>query len=177
MERHNIEIGNVFEVHNYMNSEPYKKGETQIIYLGQDEELIDGLKYGNFVTVNNNKGQESVHYFKRPMVIFLDFIDQGIYINKNESNISQPLLEEIRFNVDKQKESLNALVTEVQEKVQKEEPILTPEIKNEILSFFTNRKTIAKEHYKGGNIKKKRKTRRSVKSKKSRKSRKTLKNV
>jgi hypothetical protein len=176
MERHNIEIGNVFEVHNYMNSEPYIKGETQIIYLGQDEGLIDGLKYGNFVTVNNKKGQEGVHYFKRPMVIFLDFIDQGIYINKNESHISQKLLEDIRFNVDKQKESLNALVTEVQEKVQKEEPILTPEIKNEILSFFTNRKT-PKEHYKGGNIKKKRKTRRSVKSKKSRKSRKTLKNV
>jgi hypothetical protein len=171
MERHNIEIGNVFEVHNYMNYEPYIKGETQIIYLGQDEGFIDGLKYGNFVTVNNKKGQESVNYYKRPMVIFLDFIDQGIYKKKNISKERQKHLEEIRFNVDKQKESLNALVTEVQQKVQKEEPILTPEIKNEILSFFTNRKT-PKEHYKAGRIKKTRKTRRSVKSKNSINSRK-----
>jgi len=171
MKSPNIKFGNVFEVHNYMNSEPYKKGETQIIYLGQDEELINGVKYGNFVTVNNKIGQESVHYYKRPMVIFLEFIDQGIYKKKSESNISQELLKEICFNVDKQKECLNALVREVQQKVQKEEPILTPELKNEILNFFTNRKT-PKEHFKAGRIKKTRKTRRSVKSKKSINSRK-----
>lgn len=153
-----------------MYYEPYIAREQETIYLGKED--IDGVTYGHFLTVSNSKGFSYTFYYKRPMSEFLRGIKVGIYRDNRGSKIPQSLLEEIQFNVDKQKENLDVLEEEVQKKVPIE---LSPNVKNKILSNFAKGSKI-KEHYEGGGrIKKSRKTRRIVKSKKSKKSRKSRK--
>jgi hypothetical protein len=154
-----------------MYYEPYIARESEVIYLGKED--IDGVTYGHFLTVSNSKGFSYTFYYKRPMVDFLQGIKVGIYRDNRGSKIPQPLLEEIRFNVEKQKENLDTLEENVEVK-------LPPDLKNNILSNFAKGNKI-KEHYEGGRVKKSRKsrktrkTKRSVKSKKMRKSRKSKK--
>jgi hypothetical protein len=182
----NIKPGDVFEMYDknrfdpdsdddsYYGSddemyyEPYIARESEVIYLGKED--IDGVTYGHFLTVNNSKGLSYTFYYKRPLSEFLRGIELGIYRDNRGSKIPQPLLEEIRFNVDKQKENLDTLEEKVQEKIPIE---LSPDVKNKILGYFAKGKL--KQNYEGGRIKKTRKTRRSVKSRKSRKSRKSKK--
>jgi hypothetical protein len=151
-----------------MYYEPYIAREQETIYLGKED--IDGVTYGHFLTVSNSKESSYTFYYKRPLSEFLRGIKVGIYRDNRGSKIPQPLLEEIRFNVDKQKENLHVLEEEVQKKVPIE---LSPDVKNKILGYFA--KGNLKEHYEGGRAKKTKKTRRSVKSKKIKRSRKSKK--
>jgi len=179
----NIKPGDVFETYDknrfdpdsdddsYYGSDdeeyymPYIARESEVIYLGKED--IDGVTYGHFLTVSNNKESSYTFYYKRPMVDFLQGIKVGIYRDNRGSKIPQPLLEEIRFNVEKQKENLDALEENVKVK-------LPPDLKNNILSNFAKGDKI-KQHYEGGRVKKSRKAMRSVMSKKMRKSRKSKK--
>jgi hypothetical protein len=153
-----------------MYYEPYIAREQETIYLGKED--IDGVTYGHFLTVSNSKESSYTFYYKRPLSEFLRGIEVGLYRDNRGSKIPQQLLQEIRFNVEKQKENLDTLEEEVQKKVPIELP---PDLKNNILSNFAKGSKI-KEHYEGGRrIKKSRKTRRTVRSKKIRRSKKTKK--
>ena len=189
----NIKPGDVLEVYN-RNDGPYIPRETEIIYLGEED--IDGVKYALYFTIDNNKKKGYVSdIYKRPMDVFKDFIDQGIYRNNSGSKIPKSILKDIEFNVEKQKENLAVFEEEVQKKLKKISPavkkrrsskgsskgsspdvknekdsVLTSDVKNEILSYFSDKKH-ARKHYKGGRIKTTKKTR-CCKVQKSRKSRK-----
>ena len=152
-----------------MYYEPYIAREQETIYLGKED--IDGVTYGHFLTVSNSKDFSYTFYYKRPLSEFLRGIEVGLYRDNRGSKIPQPLLEEIRFNVEKQKDNLNTL----EEIVQKKVPIeLSPDVKNKILGYFTKGSKI-KEHFEGGRVKKSRKARLAVNSKKIRRSRKSKK--
>jgi len=174
----NIKPGDVFEFYDAERIEyqnlgenngfeypPYRPRDQETIYLGRED--IGGIEYGHFLAINNNNIQPITFYYKEPISNFLQTKEKGFHRNKQGSKIPQPLLEEIRFSIEQQKQNLETL--------EKGIPVELPnDVKNKVLSYFALGNKI-KQHYGGGRIIKYRKSRGSRKSRRSRKSRKSKK--
>jgi hypothetical protein len=173
----NLKPGDVFEFYirpiSDDNSESDSDGEIiaypniprqqEKIYLGREE--IDGETYINWLTVNNT--ENFTFLYKMPEKNFFSLMERGFLKDKQGSKIPQPVLEQIRYPIPKQKEGIKELETLTNIK-------LPGDVKNKILTYFQPNN---KDYYKNENGGSRKKYKRNLNRKSKRKTRKGKKSI
>jgi hypothetical protein len=119
----NIKDGDVFEIYNYNNkhdddddddnnkNSPLILTESKLIYLGTEN--IRDHEHAIYVTINENKKTIS-EIFKKPIDVFYEFINKGIYKKISGSNIHEIVLS---YEKKKKEKSSKGLSSEVKTKI------------------------------------------------------------